>query len=51
MQEQKKTYTQPTVVEYGKVEKKTLGLSGVVWEAFGSRQSTDDNPIPPYEQH
>ncbi len=45
--EQKKTYTPPTLTEYGKVETETRGLSGVDWEVYGTRVNGTDEPLPP----
>ncbi len=46
--EQKKTYTPPTLTEYGKVETETRGISGADWEVYGTRQlGSGDNPLPP----
>ncbi len=46
--EQKKTYTPPTLTEYGKVETETRGLSGIDWEVYGTRVTgSGDNPLPP----
>jgi hypothetical protein len=47
--EQKKTYTPPTLAEYGKVENETRGIGGPVWEVYGTRQSADGDPLPPPE--
>ena len=46
---QKKTYTPPTLTEYGKVEKETRGIAGTDWEVYGSRQlgTGGDGPLPP----
>ncbi len=48
MTEQKKTYTPPTLTEYGKVEKETRGVVGQDWEVYGTRQISGggDNPMP-----
>jgi hypothetical protein len=40
--EQKKAYTQPTLTEYGKVEKETKGLGGDTWEVYGGRDATEN---------
>jgi hypothetical protein len=41
--EQKKAYTQPTLTEYGKVEKETQGVAGDYWEVYGSQPPESPN--------
>jgi hypothetical protein len=40
MTEQKKTYTQPTLTQYGTVETRTTGIEGDSWEWYGTRYVT-----------
>lgn len=41
-QKQKKSYTPPTLTQYGKVEQETKGSGGDYWEVYGARTAQDD---------
>jgi hypothetical protein len=42
MSEQKKTYTQPTVTDHGKVVEETKGIDGTAWEIYGKSLVIDN---------
>ena len=44
--ESKKTYTPPTITDHGEVTKKTQGVVGTSWEAYGKRTIVDDPKNP-----
>ncbi len=46
MDQSKKSYTAPTLTEYGKVETETRGLSGTDWEVYGTKVTGTGDPSP-----
>ncbi len=40
-EQKKQPYTPPTLTEYGKVEEKTKGISGIAWEVYGNQPEID----------
>ncbi len=46
MEQSKKAYTPPSLVEHGKVEEETKGFCTFDWESYGAQQQ-DPQPIKP----
>ena len=44
--ENKKTYSQPTITDHGKVTDKTQGVVGTAYETYGKRTIVDDPKNP-----